>query len=159
MILSKGNKGTSGLKNSDLDSLNGYNHNKTLLGTNGFKPESLIYNQTDYKQDGPRRDEDLRSLKSEYDYAHKKKFVDVLGNIKKSKGLSGLQMAEKNLQDNASHRSGMSKRSYASSKFSRVGGHKAIDYTTGFVDAIKEEDESPLTVIDKNGQSITLNPE
>jgi hypothetical protein len=80
-----------------LDNLNGHHHNKTLLGTNGFKPESLIYNQTDFKQDGPRRDEDLRSLKSEYDYAHKKKFVDVLGNIKKTKGLSGLQLAEKNL--------------------------------------------------------------
>ena len=32
-----------------------------------------------------------------------------------------------------------------------------IDYTTGVVDAIKEEDE--LTVIDKNGKKIALNPE
>ena len=95
------------MKRADLESLNGYNHNKTLLGTKTeFKPESLIYNQTDFKQDGPRRDDDLRSLKSEYDYAHKKKFVDVLGNIsKKSNGLQGLQMAEKNLKDNASQRS------------------------------------------------------
>ena len=85
--------------------------------------------------------------------------MDVLGNIKKTKGLSGLQMAEKNLLDNASLRSNMSKRSYASSKYSGAGGHqhKVIDYTTGVVDAIKEEDE--LTVTDKNGRKIVLNPE
>ena len=37
--------------------------------------------------------EDLRSLRSEYDYGSKKKFVDVLGNIKKNNGdgLKGLQ--------------------------------------------------------------------
>ena len=36
--------------------------------------------------------EDLRSLRSEYDYDTKKKFVDVLGNIKKTSGdgLKGL---------------------------------------------------------------------
>jgi len=32
-----------------------------------------------------------------------------------------------------------------------------IDYTTGVVDAIKEEDE--LTVIDRNGRKIALNAE
>lgn len=33
----------------------------------------------------------MRSIKSEYDYGAKKKFVDVLGNIKKDQnGLSGL---------------------------------------------------------------------
>ena len=34
--------------------------------------------------------EDLRSLKSEYDYGSKKKFVDVIGNIKKKNNYSGL---------------------------------------------------------------------
>jgi hypothetical protein len=35
----------------------------------------------------------LRSLRSEYDYGAKKKFVDVLGNIKKTNdnGLKGLE--------------------------------------------------------------------
>lgn len=56
------------------------------------KNESLIYPQTDYKLDGPQYQtgDDLRSLKSEYDYSHKKKFTDVLGNINKNNGLKGL---------------------------------------------------------------------
>ena len=35
--------------------------------------------------------DDQRSMKSEYDYGQKKKFVDVLGNIKKD-GLKNLEM-------------------------------------------------------------------
>jgi hypothetical protein len=58
-----------------------HNHEKTY----GEKRESLPNN------------EDLRSLRSEYDYGAKKKFVDVLGNIKKHGGdtLKGLE----NLKD------------------------------------------------------------
>jgi|TARA_B110000305_G_C19357434_1_gene597630 hypothetical protein len=43
------------------------------------------------KEENP--NEDLRSLRSEYDYGAKKKFVDVLGNIKKhgNDGLKGLE--------------------------------------------------------------------
>lgn len=64
-------------------------------------------------------------------------------------------MAEKGLMDNASHRSLLSRKSYASSKAGTQ--RRVIDYTTGVVDAIKEEDE--LAVIDRNGNSISLNPE
>ena len=32
-------------------------------------------------QNTPTQDDDLRSIKSEYDYGSKKKFVDVLGNV------------------------------------------------------------------------------
>lgn len=32
-----------------------------------------------------------RDIKSEYDYGSRKKFVDVLGNIKKNDGLKGLE--------------------------------------------------------------------
>jgi len=74
----------AGLKDSDLESLNklqsGYIHTKTLLGQT--KDNSLIYPQTDYKLDGPQyqQGEDMRSLRSEFDYSNKKKFTDVLGN-------------------------------------------------------------------------------
>lgn len=56
-----------GLSGRHLETLNqGYQHGKTLLGANK----------------GPDRESvksDLRSVKSEYDYSAKKKFVDVLG--------------------------------------------------------------------------------
>jgi hypothetical protein len=70
--------GGKGIQGKDLESLNKmYNHEKTY----GEKKESVANN------------EDLRSLKSEYDYGAKKKFVDVLGNIKKHGGdtLKGLE--------------------------------------------------------------------
>jgi len=53
----------------------------------------------------------MRSLKSEFDYGHKKKFTDVLGNINKSNGngLKGLTQGEKNLKDSSSMRSAHSK--------------------------------------------------
>jgi hypothetical protein len=47
-----------------------FNHGKTLL-TSGIQKEESV------KQD------DLRSVKSEYDYGAKRKFVDVLGEPKK----------------------------------------------------------------------------
>ena len=63
-----GSKNNAGLKAGDLESLNGPNNDRTA-------------------------DNDLRSIKSEYDYGSKKKFVDVLGNIKKNNnnGLKGLE--------------------------------------------------------------------
>ena len=94
MVLSRNGGNASALQGSDLASLDKFNHNRTLLGT---KNESLIYTQPDFKYDGPQGSEDLRSLKSEYDYAHKKKFLDVLGTSKRSNGLKGLMTAEKNL--------------------------------------------------------------
>ncbi len=47
-----------------------FEHGKTLLNNRGGN-------------DGASRtaDEDLRSLRSEYDYGAKKKFIDVLGNV------------------------------------------------------------------------------
>ena len=66
-----GSKNKPGLKAGDLESLNGYG------------------------QDQPQKN-DLRSMKSEYDYGSKRKFVDVLGSGSKNqqnglKGLEGLQ--------------------------------------------------------------------
>jgi hypothetical protein len=50
----------------------------------------------------------LRSLRSEFDYAHKKKFTDVLGNINRlnPNGLKGLSQGQKNLKDSGSVKSG-----------------------------------------------------
>lgn len=108
--------GASGLTGNNLSSLNEdkFNHGKTLLGASGMKKE------TDSQQN-----EDLRSIKSEYDYGSKKKFVDVLGNVRgkmkdtSGNGLAGLEALKnhegnKNL-DSASVRSKLSKMSVASS--------------------------------------------
>lgn len=108
--------GASGLTGKDLASLSEdkFNHGKTLLGAGGMKKE------TDSE-----KNEDLRSIRSEYDYGSKKKFVDVLGNVRgtmkdtSGNGLAGLEALKnhagnKNM-DSTSVRSKMSKMSMASS--------------------------------------------
>ena len=79
--LGRNNLNPSGLNQKDLETLNSkFNHGKTLL-TSGNKEK---------KEESVK--EDLRSVKSEYDYGAKKKFVDVLGERKKpSNGLKGLE--------------------------------------------------------------------
>ena len=67
--------------------------------------------------------EDLRSIKSEYDYGAKKKFVDVLGEKKRSSGLQGLEQfnnhpGAKNME-NASQRSRLSAKYSTTSSFKR----------------------------------------
>jgi hypothetical protein len=92
--------GAKGIQGKDLETLNLlYNHEKS------YKEK---------QQEMP--NDDLRSLKSEYDYGAKKKFVDVLGNIKKNNdGLKGLDSLRnhpgaKNL-DEQTHRSMRSNKS------------------------------------------------
>ena len=46
---------------------------------NDFKPSKLV--DTSSQNNNRPLEEDLRSLKSEYDYGSKRKFVDVLGNV------------------------------------------------------------------------------
>lgn len=106
--------GAGGLTGKDLASLSEdkFKHGKTLLGA-GAKRET-----------DSQKNEDLRSIKSEYDYGSKKKFTDVLGNVhgkmkSTGNGLQGLD-ALKNHEGNknmesASVRSKMSKMSMASS--------------------------------------------
>ena len=78
-------KNNGGLNSKDLDSLNAqkFDHSATLANNGGGAMR------------GPAQDpnEDLRSVKSEYDYGAKKKFVDILGNLKKNNldGLKGLE--------------------------------------------------------------------
>ena len=69
--------GNKGIQGKDLEALN-----------------QLYQHEKSYRDQHPQgQPEDLRSLKSEYDYGAKKKFVDVLGNIKKTdNGLKGLEM-------------------------------------------------------------------
>ena len=64
--------GPGSLTGKDLASLNEdkFNHGKTLLGATGMKKETAS-----------QKTGDLRSVKSEYDYGSKKKFIDVLGNV------------------------------------------------------------------------------
>ena len=64
----------------------------TAAGT--AEPDSkknMIASPQSRQNAGATGEEDLRSLKSEYDYGSKKKFVDVLGNISISTKLQGLR--------------------------------------------------------------------
>ena len=114
---------------------------------------------------------DLRSVKSEYDYGSKKKFVDVLGNVQGKmkdttgnglKGLEALKTHEgnKNL-DSASVRSRLSKASNASS-FRRRHNMTA---NLGETVPIPEEEEPEynlqrmLKLVDKDGKTIELSAE
>ena len=70
----------SGLSGKDLANLNDekFKHGKTLLHAGSKQETASQMNQ------------DMRSVKSEYDYGSKKKFVDVLGNVRgKMKDTSG----------------------------------------------------------------------
>ena len=76
-MLSGGGKGITGKDLGELDKM--YNHTNT------------------YRQGGEgaaERNDDLRSVKSEYDYGAKRKFVDVLGNIKTGPGADTLKGLE-----------------------------------------------------------------
>lgn len=112
--LGRNNLNPSGLTNKDLDNLQqGFNHGKTLLtSANKEKSEPSV------------RQDDLRSVKSEYDYGAKRKFVDVLGQPKKSNnGLKGLEEFDnhpgaKNME-NGSLRSRLSGKLSTTSSFKR----------------------------------------
>ena len=43
--------------------------------------KTLLNNRAGFEDQSRQVEEDLRSIRSEYDYGSKKKFVDVLGNI------------------------------------------------------------------------------
>lgn len=84
MVLTSPQQSSMGITMSDLNKLNSgkFQHGKTLL--------------ENQKRDDERskKTEDLRSIRSEYDYGSKRKFVDMLGNINKAKanhGLAGLE--------------------------------------------------------------------
>lgn len=69
--------------------------------------------------------EDLRSLRSEYDYGSKRKFVDVLGNMKKQNagnGLAGLE--EFRNHEGAKNMEGASQKSRRLSQMSGLTSYK-----------------------------------
>lgn len=73
--MGRNNLNPSGLSQKDIEGLNAkFNHGKTLLTSGIQKEESVRSNN---------KPDDLRSVRSEYDYGAKKKFVDVLGEPKK----------------------------------------------------------------------------
>lgn len=83
------------------------------------------------------RNDDLRSIKSEYDYGSKKKFVDVLGNVSGHmkntsqnglKGLEALRAHEGNKHlDSASQRSRLSKALSNASSLRRRQNNMSVD--------------------------------
>ena len=146
----------SGLSGRDLAVLNEdkFKHANTLLST-GSKQENAS-----------RRDQDLRSIKSEYDYGSKKKFVDVLGNVRGKmkdtsgnglKGLEALRTHEGN--KNMETTSQRSKMSIASSRLRHI--NRTIDHGAQY--SIPEEDEMNmqrmLKLVDKDGKTIELSAE
>ena len=82
---------------------------------------------------GATGEEDLRSLKSEYDYGSKKKFVDVLGNISIGAKLQGLR-ARHELEKATSYKGGSKVGGAGSlmkeSSNSRVASYKTYSRTT-----------------------------
>lgn len=142
---------------ASFDQESKYKHGKTLLGA-GMKKET-----------DSQKTDDLRSMKSEYDYGSKKKFVDVLGNVHgkmkdtSGSGLKGLEMLKshegnKNL-DSASVRSKYSRLSRMS-KASRRQRNLTADL--GGAEPIPEEDEGAermLKLVDKDGKTIELSAE
>lgn len=127
-----GSKNNAGLKTGDLESLNGQNQDRTP-------------------------DNDLRSIKSEYDYGSKKKFVDVLGNIKKtnSNGLKGLENhpGAKNMET-ASRRSNASMTSSYRRKFNGLMNSKPGQ--DGNLEPINDQE---IEIMDKDGNKIMLSIE
>lgn len=102
----------------------------------------------------------MRSIKSEYDYGAKKKFVDVLGNIKKDQnGLSGLDGL--NNHPGAKNMESASMRSGASGKYSTTTSALRRRLNTlkqgenKGVEAIEEKNEG-LTLYDSKGNPINL---
>ena len=118
------------------------------------------------KEENTNNNEDLRSLRSEYDYGAKKKFVDVLGNIKKHggdglKGLEGLKdhPGAKNMEASVrSHRSKLS--TTTSARHRRFNSQINVDSTN--VQPIEEKDENengedpPTQMMDPEGNPIEL---
>lgn len=97
------------------------------------------------------KNQDLRSIKSEYDYGSKKKFVDVLGNVRgkmkdtSQNGLKGLEAlrnheGNKNMES-ASQRSRMS---YASSRARHIMRNQMVEGDASNNQVIPEEEEYAL---------------
>ena len=150
MVLgSQRNSNVSGLKGSDLEKLD-FNHGKTLLDR-ASKAGSKA----------PEQKEDLRSLKSEYDYGAKRKFVDVLGNVKKANGLEGLKdhPGAKNMEA-ASVRSQKSKLSSMSSVKRRYNSIATKNLANGVEPINEEQAEGQLfSLTDKQGNVVHLTEE
>ena len=53
--------------------------------------KTLLNNRQDLDSQSRQVEEDLRSIKSEYDYGSKKKFIDVLGNVSANAQLNRLR--------------------------------------------------------------------
>ena len=106
-----------------------FEHNKTLLN-----------NRAGIDTQSRKMEEDLRSLRSEYDYGSKKKFVDVLGNVSQTAKLNRLR-AEHEMNKAGglgsqkgstksglmSYKSTLSKRSKASRVSKVMGGAQPVD--------------------------------
>jgi len=93
-----------------------------------------------------------RSMKSEFDYGSKRKFVDILGNVNKKNTLTMEQLDGKK-GDTTSQRSRYSQYSTLSAKHRR---NKTINMTaTDRLEDIDEQDE--IKLIDGSGAVMELN--
>ena len=132
LVLQGGRK--DGLSAADLQNINSSNMRRGMFDHKRTLRQGEVAEES-------RRD-DLRSLKSEYDYGARKKFVDILGNIKKKSGLEGLP--SKNI-DTTSIKSGMS---------IRTGKNSLKSITNSEFAAAKREPEA--VVYDEKGEPVQL---
>lgn len=132
----------SSLKKKDLESLENFNHGKTLLNNKNLGEQSQ-------KQ----RDEG-RSIKSEIDYSQKKNFVEYLPD-KKPMGLKDLKMENDGLA-NPSQRTGKTGRT---GKLSVVSSkrNQPSNAPSRTVDSLLNDEE--VVLIDKEGTRIELTQE
>ena len=77
--------------------------------------KTLLNNRAGLDRESSQMEEDLRSLRSEYDYGSKKKFVDVLGNVSTTAKLN--KMRAQHEMENAGANSSLV--SYKSSRYSK----------------------------------------
>lgn len=109
--------------------------------------KTILNNRSGLDTESRQVEEDLRSLRSEYDYGSKKKFVDVLGNVSATAKLNRLRAQHEIVNAGGNNESGLySYKSYNSkiSKMSRKSkasiGAKVVKAQTAVADPIPEED-------------------
>ena len=113
----------------DKQSAQAFEHGKTLLENSNLKPEPAK----------PVED-DLRSLRSEYDYGSKKKFVDVLGNINTTSSQIN-ELRRLHEQNKMQGREGSTRNSNQSISYksAKTGGSRATKLTSASLAAMKKE--------------------
>ena len=122
--------------------------------------KNMIASPQSRQNAGATGEEDLRSLKSEYDYGSKKKFVDVLGNISIGAKLRGLrarhELEKATASKGASKVGGGAGSLMKESSNSRVASYKTYSKTTKTSKSSMKSWQSHLAALNRTGQQPAL---